>query len=261
MSQRFIVNRINGITVCEIEARLQGSCIELKQQVSDYIGICKCKFKLVAGTHVVRDGLHVYRLMEFIGPDFILQLIEQPIVCTDAAELFVSGVCSKCMKEVGVQAQEILALLSWRSDKAVELQSGGYSLGDVIRARDQLDLAVHPPVTNRTLFDSQLQAAGFSADDFAKAGYRARQLSYNWFWKDGDEITEGEAEWEDCCAFFTASELRSAGYDASALRDACFSTQDLKEAGFGLPEMREAGYNEQELQILDGDRRKFRKKQ
>ena len=258
MSQRFIVNRINGIAVCEIEARLEDSCIELTQQVSDYIGICKCKFKLVAGMHVVRNGLRVRRIMKFSEPDFILQLIEQPIVSTDAADLHKSGVCFKCMKEVGVQAHEIIAL-QVSHNNAVDLRVAGFSLGDLMRARHRF--RYHPPVTKRTLFDSQLKAGGFSAGDFAKAGYRAEQLSYNWFWRDGDETTPGDAEWADCEAFFTASELRSAGYDASALRHACFSTQDLKEAGFGLPEMREAGYNEQELQSWDGDRRKFQKKQ
>ena len=257
MSQRFIVNRINGIAVCEIEARLEDSCIELKQRVSDYISICKCKFKLVAGMHVVRNGLRVRRIMKFSEPDFILQLIEQPIVSTDAADLHKSGVCFNCMKEVGVQAHEIIAL-QVSHNNAVDLRVAGFSLGDLMRARHRF--RYHPPVTKRTLFDSQLKAAGFSAGDFAKAGYRAEQLSYNWFWRDGDETTAGDLEWADCYAFFTASELRSAGYDSSALRHACFSSQDLKEAGFGLPEMMEAGYNEQELQIF-GDRRKFRKKQ
>ena len=257
MSQRFIVNRINGIAVCEIEARLEDSCIELKQRVSDYISICKCKFKLVAGMHVVRNGLRVRRIMKFIEPDFILQFIQLPIVSTDAADLLASGVCFKCMKEVGVQAHEIIAL-HVSHNNAVYLRLAGFSLGDLLRARHQFHF--HPPVTKRTLFDIQLKAGGFSAGDFAKAGYRAEQLSYNWFWRDGDETTAGDLEWADCYAFFTASELRSAGYDASALRHACFSSQDLKEAGFGLPEMREAGYNEQELQIFDGDRRKLQKK-
>ena len=259
MSQRFIVNRINGVTVCQVEARLDGSCLELKQQVSDYIGVCKCKFKLVAGMHVMRNGLRVRRIMKFIEPGFILQLIQQPIVSTDAKELLVSGVCFKCMKEVGVQAREIIALLASRTDAAFALRIAGFSLDDVLRARDQLALAILPPVTKRTLFDSQLKEAGFSAGDFAKAGYRAEELSYSWFWKDWGGTGERDAEWEECYAFFTASELRSAGYDASALRRACFSTQDLKEAGFGLSEMREAGYDEQELRILDGDRRKIQK--
>ena len=199
--------------------------------------------------------------MKFIEPDFILQLIEQSVVSIDAADLLASGVCFKCMKEVCVQAQEIIALRGVSHNNAVELRIAGYGLDDLMCARDQLDLAIRPPVTNRTLFDSQLKAAGFSVDDFAKAGYRAEQLSYNWFWTGGDETLGRDSEWEDCYAFFTASELRSVGYDASALRHACFDTQDLKEAGFGLSEMSGVGYNERELQILDGDRRKFQKTQ
>ena len=117
MSQRFIVNRINGVTVCQVEARLDGSCLELKQQVSDYIGVCKCKFKLVAGMHVMRNGLRVRRIMKFIEPGFILHLIQQPIVSTVAKELLVSGVCFKCMKEVGVSAQEIIELQVSLSDR------------------------------------------------------------------------------------------------------------------------------------------------
>ncbi len=77
------------------------------------IGICKCKFKLVARMHVVRNGLRVCRIMKFIEliePDFILQLIEQHVVFADAADLLASGVCFKCMKEVGMQAHEIIAL-------------------------------------------------------------------------------------------------------------------------------------------------------
>ena len=60
--------------------------------------------------HVVRNGLRVRRIMKFIEPDFILQLIEQHVVFADAADLLASGVCFKCMKEVGMQAHEIIAL-------------------------------------------------------------------------------------------------------------------------------------------------------
>ena len=87
-------------------------------------------------------------------------------------------------------------------------------------------------------------------------GYRAEDMSEKYFWQDGDVMTAGEVEWEECCAFFTASELRSAGYNASALRRACFSIQDLKEAGFSLLEVTEAGCIERELQSLDGGHRR-----
>ena len=236
MSRLVKVKRIDGTTVCEIEPRLDGFCLELKQQISDYLGICKCKFRLVAGTHLVRDGLYVRRIMKFIEPDLVLQLIEQPVVLTNVADLHASGVCFKCMREVGVQANEILALPI--PVDAAALRRAGFSLEALVRARDLFGLAIHPPVTNRTLFDSQLKAAGFSAHDFAMAGYKAEDMSEEYFWL--DVCTPGDREWEECRAFFTASELRSAGYDALALRRACFSIQDLQEAGFTLQEVTEA---------------------
>ena len=151
MSQRVKVKCIDGITVCEIEARLDGFCLELKQQISDNLGIRRCKFRLVAGTHLVRDGLCVSRIMKFIKPDLVVQLIEQPVVLTNAADLHASGVCFKCMREVGVQANEILALPI--PVVAAALRRAGFSLEELVRARGLLGLSVHPPVTNRTLFD------------------------------------------------------------------------------------------------------------
>ena len=82
---------------------------------------------------------------------------------------------------------------------------------DLLRARRNAHLAIHPPVTIFTLFDSQLKAGGFSASDFRRAGYEAKDLSEEYFWRDGDDLTFGEIEWEQCCAFFTASELKNAG--------------------------------------------------
>ena len=150
MSQRVTVKRIDGITVCEIEARLDRPCLELKQQISDYLGICKCKFRLVAGTHLVRDGLYVRRIMKFIEPDLVLQLIEQPVVLTNVADLHASGVCFKCMREVGVQANEILALPI--PVDAAALRRAGFSLEALVRARDLLGLADHPPLCQTTLY-------------------------------------------------------------------------------------------------------------
>jgi len=121
--------------------------------------------------------------MKFIEPGFILQLAEQPIVSAGAEELLVSGVCFKCMKEVGVSAQEIIELQVSLSDRGslAALRNAGCSMrvaaalrscciadrwiqpGGLDVARDQLHLAIRPPLTYRTLFDSQLKAAGSSA--------------------------------------------------------------------------------------------------
>ena len=116
------------------------------------------------------------------------------------------------MKEAGVRASDILGLPI--PVDVVALRTAGFSLADLLRARDHLALNVHPPVTNRTLFDSQLQAGGFTAGEFRDAGYPAEDLSENFFWRDGAETTAGDMEWEPCFAFFTAAELRSGGYTA-----------------------------------------------
>ena len=77
----------------------------------------------------------------------------------------------------------------------------------------------HPPPSNKTLFDAQLKIGGFSASDFRAAGRRASELSESYFWE-YDADTPGEAQWESTCAFFNASELRSAGYSFLELRRA-----------------------------------------
>ena len=94
------------------------------------------------------------------------------------------------------------------------------------------------------MFDSQLQEAGYTASDFRDAGYTADQLSEPFFWKNEDEegLTPGEAEWEECCAFFSASELKHAGYSLRDLERAGFSEQDLAKAGLlsaGTPTKRQ----------------------
>ena len=254
MSQRFEVARSDGSTVCEIEAMLDGPCLQLTQQISDYLGICKCKIRLCAGDHQVRDGLCVKRIMKFIEPASVPQLIVsvQPVSLTSAADLHASGVCFKCMREVGVQANAILELQG--PVDAAALRRAGFSLEDLRFARDQPNqvFKIHPPVTNHPLFDSKLKAAGFSAGDFKRAGYSAEDLSENFFWRDPD-IYPGDAEWAECMAFFTASELRSAGYTGFELLRACFRTQDLKEAGFGSLEVTWA---EEELRSWNGRHRR-----
>ena len=55
------------------------------------------------------------------------------------------------MREVGVQADEILALPILVD--AAALRRAGFSLEELVRARGLLGLSVHPPVTNPTLFD------------------------------------------------------------------------------------------------------------
>ena len=138
------------------------------------------------------------------------------------------------MKEAGVQAYEILALP--RDIDAGELRAAGYSLNELLYARLRLpQLNNHPPVTKRTLFDSQLQDAGYSAKEFREANFDATELSYNWNMfplSDEEDLTPGDREWEPTYAFFTAGELLEAGYTERELRCACFSDEDLRDAGY-----------------------------
>ena len=219
--------------LCEVQALPEDHCWVLKQQISDRLGICKCKIALKAGSFVVRDGLCVRRLLPFLQQSGrrILSFVTQEVVLTTAAELHARGVCFKCMKEAGAQASDIIGLPI--PVDVVALRTAGFSLADLLRARDHLALYVHPPVTNRTLFDSQLQAGRFTAGEFRDAGFPAEDLSENFFFRDGAEtLTAGELEWEPCCAFFTAAELRSGGYTVRELKCACFDFRDVASAGY-----------------------------
>ena len=115
--------------------------------------------------------------MKRIQPDCVLNLTEwtnDAATGRNAAELLADGFCIKCLKEAGVQADEILAMPI--EIDAVELRRAGFCLRDLLGARNRG--IHHPLVTKYTLFDSQLQSAGFSAGEFRAAGYRAEQLSY-----------------------------------------------------------------------------------
>ena len=216
--------------LCEVRALPEDHCWVLKQQISDRLGICKCKIALKAGSFVVRDGLCVRRLLPFLQQSGrrILSFVTQEVVLTTAAELHARGVCFKCMKEAGAQASDIIGLPI--PVDVVALRTAGFSLADLLRARS--NISYHPPVTNRTLFDSQLKAGGFTAGEFRDAGYRAEDLSEKFFWRDGAALYVGDWEWEPCYAFFTAEELRSGGYTVRELKRACFDFDDVANAGY-----------------------------
>ena len=66
-----------------------------------------------------------------------------------------------------------------------------------------------------------------------RAKRRAGELKnhYNIFYN--KELEPADWDWEDCCAFFTAEELKEAGYTLRELIDAAFTANELVEAGFG----------------------------
>ena len=102
---------------------------------------------------------------------------------------------------------------------AAGLHRAGFALREIMNARDNVSVLkhAHPPKTRKTLFDSQLKLAGYTATDFRQNGYTACELSsthfYNW-----DASTAGEREWDETMAFFTVEELTQAGFDAEEVR-------------------------------------------
>ena len=142
------------------------------------------------------------------------------------------------MKELGISAKELIILACYVSDvfvDAMKLRDAGYSLAELVNCfpSDKHPARRHPPLTPRTLFDSQLQKAGYTAFDFRNAGYTAHELSKAFFWRGYSraKLTAGKAQWEECHAFFSASELINAGYSLEELEHAKFSGQEIEDAG------------------------------
>ena len=99
-----------------------------------------------------------------------------------AANFHADGICIRCMKEVGVSAEEIIE--SKLPVDAARFKEAGFSLKELVccfEGRHSHPLRRHPPVTKYTLFDRQLKDAGFSAVDFRDAGYHASELSLSFF--------------------------------------------------------------------------------
>ena len=101
--ERFEIRCINGNLICAVEVYLHQPCRAIKQHVSNFLSMCKCKFRLVAGEHVLRDDLDVQRIMTYMQhtQENIINFIAQPIELTTVADLYDRGVCFKCMREVG----------------------------------------------------------------------------------------------------------------------------------------------------------------
>ena len=142
--------------------------------ISNYIGICDCQFQLLAGNHDLDNlaplgkRLNVSEIIPYMEPAFVMHLVMTHILRKDVKELVEDGVCYKCMTEVGVEPHEILDLPTENTKEvAAAMGLAGFSLEELISARSQLRSLKHqhPPVTNHTLFDSQLKDAGFSASD------------------------------------------------------------------------------------------------
>ena len=91
------------------------------------------------------------------------------------------------------------------------------------------------PVTKRTLINSQLQDARYSAEDFRKAHFNATELSYNWYWNmfqsvNEDHLTLGYTKWELTYSFFPTGKIPEDGYRETELWCTGFSEEDLHDS-------------------------------
>ena len=212
------VRGLSGTIVASLKMHTHDRCRVLKHRISSAVGICACKLQLSAGVDSMRDDLNLHRYRTRLGRDNVVNLILQTIdvTATSIAQLFQARVCFKCMKEAGASAEDILKhLVHNRLDiDARALRNAGFSLRELVQPREKnlYLFHFHPPVTTKTLFDSQLKQAGYSAEDFRNAGYLADQLIYDAdYWAD-PERTPGDLEWEETHAFFSAEELKTAGW-------------------------------------------------
>ena len=242
------VQRSTNGTVIEVDLLADKDGREALHGIAKEINCCACKLSLIAGTEVVRLGLKVRRWWESIMKDRVLHLYKVDIIAsatdTGIVDFHRKGFCLGCIKEAGFEARQIILCIHRRQIQfdAKQFRSAGYTIRELVNCFPRPEhhpLREHPPVTRATLFDSQLKSAGYSAADSRAAGYSAKDLSEHIFFhcSDDEGLTAGELEWEECCAFFTASELKDAGYDALELSAALFPMSELHSAGFSAEEL------------------------
>ena len=202
---------VNGVAgqVCVIEEmNLEWQGHDLKRIISCKSGQCICRIELFAGAAMefqIRLDTPVRRIMEWMRPEDHAHVLAQWSVEDHQSSLFMKvkgiedreihdllldGICIKCMYACGVPLIDILvptALqqvpIRWhRHCDAKTLFAAGISLKALLEVRNQDSVAYflcgHPPCKEYTLFDSQLQAAGYTASDFRSAGFSATDLSY-----------------------------------------------------------------------------------
>ena len=195
MSRAVEVRKLSGDKWCSIMATEHMCGQDLKLILARKLKICECRLDLAAGKYTVRIDTPMVEIRTWMQPLNILYAILRSTHASGftAADLIANDFCCRCMKEAGVEAYEILVLP--RDIDAGALKAAGYSLNELLSARSRLPhLYHHPPVTNRTLFDSQLQLAGYSAKEFRDAGFDAGELSYNNYMfpsSDEEELTPG----------------------------------------------------------------------
>ena len=153
--------------------------------------------------------------------------------------------CAKCLKQAGANAKQILHV--WIEENmpidARALRAADLPLKDILDARRDIPWLhhAHPPASNKTLFDSELAEAGYTAEEFKACGYTAGMLSRIYFMTHPPNafVTPGEQEWDETIAFFPAPVLQNAGFSELELRDAFDRGSLLQMAGISRQQRRE----------------------
>ena len=191
-------------------------------------------------------GLKVHTWWNHIQRNGVLHLYRRNIVAeaeghVDVVKFHDKGFCLSCMRETGFQVRQVILANKHLKFEALDFKKAGYTLEEVVCCFQRSHpLRIHPPVTDSSLFDSQLKRAGYSAADFRAARYPAHVLSERYFYKDADiygYLYPSDMQWEECIAFYTALELKEAGYDIHELSAALFTMSELLAAGFSANEL------------------------
>ena len=200
----------------EIEFVEHDTVRQVLQELSTLIGICQCRLVLISDQGEVRPGLMMRRWAEQVLQGK-LTLHRKYDSFKDKELMYLyrdDGVCLKCLKEAGFRAKDFI--INGIQITAVDFKEAGYTLEDLLKCfpEDRHPLRIHPPSTAFTLFDNQLKDVGYDAKDFKNVGYSASELSENacYYCEAPEGLTRGELDWIELGAFFTASELASAGY-------------------------------------------------
>ena len=123
------VRCLSGDMMCCITTATKNVCgRDLKVIIASETGICECRLELAAGNYRIRVGTPMAKIQNWMQPHNIMYAVRRSMHASgsNAADLIADGFCFKCMKEAGVQADEILALP--RDIDAGALKAAGYSL-------------------------------------------------------------------------------------------------------------------------------------
>jgi hypothetical protein len=215
----FEVSKPDGRSVGAFHIRRDLHVSNLRDAIAKRTGTCKGSFQLLIDSKVTRDCRSISAIASNQSHMTVKMQRKEPVLSniTECAKY-----CTRCLIDAGASA--LLLLQIWTNDDmrtdAIALHRAGFALSDVIKARDKIPSLrnAHPPPTSRTLFDSQLQLAGFTATDFRQIGYTACQMSETYFHTEDPEMSPGEREWDETMAFFTSEQLIEAGFDAEEVR-------------------------------------------